>query len=146
MGRDKNSEGDWLSNLGADQYLEKPLPVADLLTSILAPSARNVREGPTILECKEIRLDLESQIAFDGGRQLELSKSQFEVLRVLMADPGRVIDRNTLIGEAFKYSKELTPRTIDVHVHAIRRQLGGRGKLIETVRGMGYRFDDESDE
>jgi two-component system phosphate regulon response regulator PhoB len=128
--------------LGADDYLVKPFSVRELSARLkavrrrleaAARPAEVVRAGP-------IALDSGRREATAGGKPVELTTTQFNLLRELARRPGRVFSRDDLIAAARGDETVVTDRTVDVHVAAIRRKLGRHGGLIQTVRGVGYRL------
>ncbi|MEZ6115265.1 MAG: winged helix-turn-helix domain-containing protein [Pirellulaceae bacterium] len=89
-----------------------------------------------------IMLDRRRHIAMAGDEQLELTPNEFNLLDTLIRQPGRAFTRGDLIDSALGDDAIVLERTIDVHVRALRKKLGGYAELIETVRGVGYRFRD----
>lgn len=129
---------------GADDYVVKPYSIRVLLERIRALLRRKAADSnePTVssLSCLGVTVDLKRHRAFVEDRELEMTRSEFNLLRTLMAEPGRAFERSELIESALGEDTLVLERTIDVHVRAIRRKLGDLSELIETVRGVGYRF------
>ena len=73
---------------------------------------------------------------------MKLTAKEFELLRALMERPGRVLTRDRLLDEVWGSDITVTSRTIDTHLKRLREKLGDAGELVETVRGVGYRFTD----
>ncbi|MCA9130307.1 MAG: response regulator transcription factor [Planctomycetales bacterium] len=143
----KGQDGDQVEGFasGADDYVVKPYSVRVLLERIRALlRRRNVSQETAdpsqVHEFMGIRVDMRRHEASIHGSTLELTRSEFNLLRTLIAQPGRVFDRNELIESALGEDTLVLERTIDVHVRAIRKKLGDSANLIETVRGVGYRF------
>ncbi len=133
---------------GADDYVVKPYSVRVLLERIRALQRRRTLEGSEEiaveqLQCCGIRVDLRRHQVFLNDELLEMTRSEFNLLHTLIAQPGRAFDRSELIESALGEDTLVLERTIDVHIRAIRRKLGDQADLIETVRGVGYRFREE---
>ncbi|MEO8269696.1 MAG: response regulator transcription factor [Aureliella sp.] len=133
---------------GADDYLVKPYSVRVLLERIRALQRRRTveqsqAENAEQLQCAGIRVDLRRRQAFLGDELLGLTRSEFNLLHTLIAQPGRAFERRELMESALGEDTLVLERTIDVHIRALRRKLGSLSELIETVRGFGYRFRDE---
>ena len=128
--------------LGADDYVTKPFSVKVLLERIKALLRR--RAGPTdgrkVVSGSGIVIDRERHRATAGDRQLDLTSSEFDLLEAMIRQPGRAFTRSELIDAAL--DGYVLERTIDVHIRAIRKKLGSDSALIETVRGVGYRFSE----
>lgn len=130
---------------GADDYVVKPYSVRVLLERIRALQRRrklddNQDDNVEFIDCMGIRVDLRRHQVTLEGDKLEFTRSEFNLLKTLMAEPGRAYDRSELIESALGEDTLVLERTIDVHIRAIRRKLGGLAHAIETVRGVGYRF------
>lgn len=148
--------------LGADDYLAKPFSPQVLIARIRALLRRIGREGEGLsadasgrapggadgradaaLEVSGVRLDPRRHEVSERGRPVELSATEFAVLELLMREPGRVFTRSQAIAGARGEDYPVTDRVLDVHILSLRRKLGDSGNLIETVRGVGYRFREE---
>ena len=132
-------------SLGADDYVTKPFSVKVLVERIKALQRR--RRGETEeTEEKASRLgivvDRRSHRATIDSRDLELTRSEFRLLDTLIRQPGRVFRRSELIDAALGEDTMVLERTIDVHIRGLRRKLGPSCNVVETVRGVGYRFRD----
>lgn len=134
---------------GADDYVVKPYSIRVLLERIRALQRRRTAadekaDAPESIECLGIRVDLRRYEVTVDGQLLELTRSEFKLLRTLIAEPGRAFDRSELIESALGEDTLVLERTIDVHIRAIRRKLNSLADVIETVRGVGYRFKEPS--
>jgi two-component system phosphate regulon response regulator PhoB len=127
-------------SLGADDYVAKPFSPKVLMQKIKA--LRRRLEGGSdpgeVIEYLGVRIDRVRHRAYADGVELELTPTEFRLLECLLRQPGRAFTRHQLMDAALEGSIVLE-RTIDVHVKTLRRKLGS-ADLIETVRGIGYRF------
>jgi two-component system phosphate regulon response regulator PhoB len=87
-----------------------------------------------------VRIDRLRHQAYVDGRELELTPTEYRLLECMLRQPGRAFSRAQLMDAAIGEGAIVLERTIDVHVKTLRRKLGSKGDLIETVRGVGYRF------
>ena len=131
-------------SLGADDYVTKPFSVKVLLQRIKALRRRHTSEATPDEVASKLRIsvDRRKHQALADGRPLQLTRSEFRLLDTLIRQPGRVFDRAELIDAALGEDTMVMERTIDVHIRALRRKLGEHADVIETVRGVGYRFRD----
>jgi two-component system phosphate regulon response regulator PhoB len=128
-------------SLGADDYVTKPFSVKVLMQRIKALQRR--REGsndPTaVVEHLGVRIDRLRHRAFVDDRELALTPTEFRLLECLLRQPGRAFSRHQLMDAAIGEGQIVLERTIDVHIKTLRKKIGD-ADLIETVRGVGYRF------
>ncbi len=129
-------------SLGADDFVTKPFSVKVLLERIKALLRRRQPEVATgtVIACHGVVIDRSRHKVTSTGRSLELTRSEFRLLDTLIRQPGRVFERSELIDAALGEDTIVMERTIDVHIRALRRKLGKQADVIETVRGVGYRF------
>jgi two-component system phosphate regulon response regulator PhoB len=130
-------------SLGADDYLAKPfspqelvLRVAAVLRRLTAPAV--VAGG--VLSVGPVRLDPGTHKATVAGEPLDLTATEFRLLRLLMEREGRVQNRTQLLESVWRAQPDIQTRTVDMHVQRLRTKLGDAGPCLETVRGVGYRF------
>ncbi|MBP88541.1 MAG: DNA-binding response regulator [Planctomycetaceae bacterium] len=131
-------------SLGADDYVTKPFSVKVLLERIKA-LLRRTRKEPgdgDVISCHDVVIDRSRHRVTSQGKLLELTRSEFRLLETLIRQPGRVFQRSELIDAALGDDAIVMERTIDVHIRALRSKLGDNAVVIETVRGVGYRFRD----
>jgi len=128
--------------LGADDYVTKPFSPRELSLRVKAVLRRGQAPGGQArsLEHGALRVDVERHRCFVGEQEVELTSKEFALLSELMARPGRVLSRDRLLGLVWGSDITVTSRTIDTHLKRLREKLGRAGPLIETVRGVGYRF------
>ena len=141
----KGDESDVLVGLvlGADDYVTKPFKTRELLARVRAVIRRGrLREEDSgdVVRCGELVIDALRHEALLGDRSLPLTATEFRMLRFLASNPGRVFSRDQLLNQVIGDNAVVIDRNIDVHVRAIRRKLAQARDLIETIRGVGYRF------
>jgi two-component system phosphate regulon response regulator PhoB len=133
-------------SMGADDYVTKPFNVKVLLQRIKA-LLRRVESGAEpvdVVEHLTVRIDRVRHRAYVEGRELELTPTEFRLLECLVRQPGRAFTRHDLMDAAIGEGAIVLERTIDVHVKTLRKKLDDSGELIETVRGVGYRFREKT--
>jgi two-component system phosphate regulon response regulator PhoB len=125
----------------------KPFSVKVLLERIKALLRRRSDEASEddVITHQGVTIDRSRHRATAEGETLYLTRSEFRLLETLIRQPGRVFRRTELIDAALGEDTIVMERTIDVHIRAIRRKLGNKAAVIETVRGVGYRFRDTSE-
>jgi two-component system phosphate regulon response regulator PhoB len=128
--------------VGADDYVTKPFSVKVLAQRIkaLRRRAQEEAESPEVTEHRGVRLDRARHQAFVEEKPVELTPTEFRLLDCLLRRPGRAYSRRDLMGAAIGDGVLVLERTIDVHVKTLRKKMGPAGELVETVRGVGYRF------
>jgi DNA-binding response OmpR family regulator len=131
--------------LGADDYVTKPFSPKVLFSRVKAVLRRGTEPEtePKQLAFGFFTMDVESYVVKKKDKQIQLTLSEFNILRRLVANIGKVLTRNQLLDELQNDDAFVVDRNIDVHIAALRRKLGPNFDLIETVRGVGYRFKEE---
>jgi two-component system phosphate regulon response regulator PhoB len=129
---------------GADDYVIKPYSTKILIQRIKKELRRaQLREEPatgSTIESQGVVIDRHGHRAFYQGQELPLTPTEYRLLETLLRQSGRAFTRYELMDSAIGEDAVVLERTIDVHVKSLRKKLGGGGDLIETVRGVGYRF------
>jgi two-component system OmpR family response regulator len=127
---------------GADDYLVKPFSYAELQARLRAVTRRSNRTATagTVISRGPIRLDDGPRRVTVNGRQVDLTLREFAVLECLMRHPDQVLSRDQLLDHAWPFGSAVTLNSVDAYVAFLRRKLGIGGRLIETVRGVGYRL------
>ena len=129
-------------NLGADDYIAKPFFVEELVARIHAVVRRSVGDRQNLLGVGPIKLDCITREVTCNQQAVELTTREFNLLEYLMRSPGRVFTRTQILEHVWGYDFNPTTNVVDVCVQRIRKKLdpiGGSG-LVESVRGVGYRF------
>ena len=144
----KGEESDIVAGLelGADDYIAKPFGTRELLARVKAVLRRG-QEGEkeakaAKISCDGVEIDAACHEVRVDGEPVSLTLTQFKLLHFLAAHPGRVFTRDHLISRIRGEDNFVVDRNIDVHIQAVRKKLGAHRNLIETIRGIGYRFRD----
>jgi two-component system, OmpR family, response regulator len=145
----RGDEGDKVLGLelGADDYITKPFSIREFMSRVRALLRRAQLPPPgargEVIEVDGLRIDAGRRSVEVRGAEAELTYLEFELLRMLATNPGRVFTRKALLDELWGGSEFRDPRTIDVHVRHLREKIErdpSEPELIFTVRGVGYRF------
>jgi two-component system alkaline phosphatase synthesis response regulator PhoP len=130
-------------NVGADDYIAKPIKPRALTSRINAILRRNSHsEEPEIknsVEIGDLVIDREAFLVFRKGEKIVLAKKEFELLYLLASKPGKVYTRDVILKSIWEDSVVVTNRTIDVHIRKLREKLGDN--YVSTVKGVGYKFE-----
>ena len=132
---------------GGDDYLTKPFSYGELLGRVKAllrrAAPQNEEEG--ILHVGGLTIDVGNYEAFRNGEKLSLTLKEFELLKLLVLSRGKVLTRDFLLDRIWGYEFYGETRTVDVHIRHIRQKLGDDAHYIETIRGVGYKFNDRQE-
>jgi two-component system response regulator RegX3 len=132
--------------LGADDYVTKPFSAAELIARIRAVLRRSSGDGNAqepILAVGDVAMNLDTHTVTRAGEDVELTVKEFELLRVLLQNAGKLVRRDALAAEVWDPNWFGSTKTVDVHVSALRRKLGddpAAPRYVHTVRGVGFRF------
>ena len=131
-------------DLQADDYITKPFSMPVLLRKIAAVLRRSSKLKciPQTMSYRNLKLDLDGYKAYAGGEGIDLTPREFEILRELLVNRGRILTRQNLLQTIWKYEFFGEERIIDTHIKNLRKKLG-TADYIETIRGVGYRIDKE---
>lgn len=125
-------------NSGADDYLVKPFAFEELIARVKALSKRPkvIKEEKAVHN--DLVLDLSKQLVTKNGKEISLSKKEYQLIEYLMKNKGRVVSKDEIISRVWDYDSNILPNTIEVFVKFIRNKLGK--DIIKTVRGFGYKL------
>jgi len=147
--RDEETERVVGLELGADDYVVKPFSPREVAARVRAVLRRAVKgaaqEEETALKVGALSLDGRTRKAAVGAQEVALSRTEFNLLALFLRSPGRVFERGQILDAVWGSDVVVGDRTVDVHVKALRRKLeeaGGDPRVLETVRGVGYRLRD----
>lgn len=146
----KNMENDKVEGLevGADDYITKPFSIKELLARVSSVLRRynltSSGEENSILTTGNLKLDLSKHEVTKGSEKIELTLKEFELLKLLIQNKGKVLSRNYLLDKIWGYEYYGETRTVDVHIRYLRKKIEDEDKsekYIETIRGVGYKID-----
>lgn len=129
-------------NVGADDYIAKPIKPRALVSRINAILRRNTKSDEVLenkVEIADLVIDRETFLVYRNSEKIVLAKKEFELLYLLASKPGKVYTRETILKSIWEDSVVVTNRTIDVHIRKLREKIGD--DYVSTVKGVGYKFD-----
>ena len=135
--------------LGADDYIPKPFRLRELLArikAVLRRSAETVsqtRKDENIIRFKDLTIDQEKYQVTLKGKPLHLTSTEFKLLTFLISNPGKVFTRDQLLNHVWSEDSFIVDRAVDVHIRRLRQKLLNARDYIITIRGVGYRFEEE---
>ncbi|MBZ4666834.1 response regulator transcription factor [Mahella sp.] len=131
--------------IGADDYIAKPFGIRELIARVKALLRRteNSDMEPKIIKLGGLTIDTSKYEVYKNGNKLDFTLKEFELLKLLVLNQGKVLSRDYLLDQVWGYEYFGETRTVDVHIRHIRQKLGDNmdeAKYIETIRGVGYKF------
>ncbi len=144
----KGEEEDRIRGLdsGADDYISKPFSPRELVARIRAVLRRTrPADGEEEMEAAGLKIDDASHRVTSNGAKVEVAPTEYRLLRFLMTHPDRAFSRTQLLDQVWGDQVYVEERTVDVHIRRLRKALepGGHDRLLQTVRGVGYRFSEK---
>ncbi len=127
--------------LGVDEYIAKPFSPKILVARVEAILKRTIKEEKKIKDYDGIVIDNEGRTVTVDGKQIDLSFREYELLKYLLDNENIALSRDKILNTVWNYDYYGDSRTIDSHIKKIRHKLGKKGKHIQTIRGIGYKFE-----
>ena len=128
--------------LGVDEYISKPFSPKILVARVAAILKRTENKNQDIISCDGIVIDNTARVVTVDKKTVELSLREYELLKYLMENKNIALSRDKILNTVWKFDFYGDSRTIDSHIKKVRHKLGKKGKHIETIRGIGYKFNE----
>lgn len=131
-------------DLGADDYLVKPFGMMEMVARVKAVLRRSTPKRESyILRCGDLVMNPAEHVVTLDGERVDLTLKEFDMLKLFLQRPGIVFTRDQLLSSVWGGDYDGETRTVDVHIRTLRQKLGEAGNLIITVRGVGYRLEEQ---
>ena len=131
-------------DLGADDYLTKPFGMMEMVSRVRAVLRRTSKEEiKQNLKLNELEINTSRHIVYVNGKEVYLTLKEYDLLKLFMENIGRAFTRDQLLSSVWGTEYVGETRTVDVHIGTLRTKLGSAGDYIKTVRGVGYRMEEE---
>ena len=128
--------------LGADDYIVKPFSVMEMVSRVKAVLRRSQKQPEAkLLKAENLIVNLDEHTATVDGDQVQLTHKEFELLCLFLSHPGIVYTREMIFSQVWKADYMGDSRTLDSHIRTLRQKINGYGKMIKTVRNVGYRWE-----
>ncbi|MDA1066055.1 MAG: response regulator transcription factor [Verrucomicrobia bacterium] len=128
---------------GGDDYICKPFNIKEVVLRVKAILKRTRQSSPNVntsrVQIRKVMLDEDQHLLQVEGNNVELTATEFKLLKLLIERKGRVQSRESLLTNVWQYESDTETRTVDTHVRRLREKLGNQADIIETIRGVGYR-------
>ena len=129
-------------DLGADDYIVKPFSIMEMVSRVKAVLRRSQpQQVSKLLKAGGLVVNLDEHTVIADGNRVQLTYKEFELLRIFLSHPGMVYTREQLFSQVWNQDYMGDSRTLDSHIRTLRQKLDGYGKMIETVRNVGYRWE-----
>ena len=133
-------------DLGADDYLVKPFGMLELVSRVKAVLRRSQpKQASSSLKLRGLTLDESQHTVTIDGERVVLTYKEYELLRLFLSHPGMAFSREQLLQTVWNTDYAVETRTVDMHIRTLRQKLGYYGRYIETIRGVGYRLENQYD-
>ena len=133
-------------DLGADDYITKPFGMMEMVSRVKAVLRRSQpKQAVSSLKLKGLTLDESQHTVTIDGERVVLTYKEYELLRLFLSHPGMAFSREQLLQTVWNTDFAVETRTVDMHIRTLRQKLGAYGRYIETIRGVGYRLENQYD-
>ena len=133
-------------DLGADDYITKPFGMMEMVSRVKAVLRRSQpKQAGSALKLKGLTMDESQHTVTIDGERVVLTYKEYELLRLFLSHPGMAFSREQLLQTVWNTDYAVETRTVDMHIRTLRQKLGDYGRYIETIRGVGYRLENQYD-
>jgi len=140
----KNTENDMLTgfSVGGDDYISKPFSIKEVIARVKAVIKRQRNNDANQFIFEDFIIDFSAKEVCIGSEKIDLTKTEFNILKFLVMNKNRMISREKFIDEIWRETPYITERTVDVHITRLRKKLGSKGAFIVNKTGFGYKFNE----